>query len=113
MSDNTRKGGASGEHPIMQAVRRKLDSIRDGDLPELEKLNERINRLKDKIDSNPPSLPSGYTIETEQETDGTWIAVVIELPGVMVYGLTREAAIQGVEQLAFQVLTERDKHGDR
>ena len=29
-----------------------------------------------------------FTIETEQEDDGRWIAEVIEIPGAMVYGPT-------------------------
>ena len=29
-----------------------------------------------------------FTIETEQESDGRWIAEVMEIPGVMVYGST-------------------------
>ena len=31
-------------------------------------------------------------VETEREEDGRWIAEVIELPGVMVYGRTRKVA---------------------
>ena len=46
------------------------------------------------------------TIETEREVDGRWIAEVPELPGVMVYGSTRERAIAGVEVLALRVLAE-------
>ena len=46
------------------------------------------------------------TIETEREMDGRWIAEVPELPGVMVYGSTRERAIAGVEVLALRVLAE-------
>jgi predicted RNase H-like HicB family nuclease len=29
------------------------------------------------------------TVESEQEEDGRWLAEVLELPGVMVYGETR------------------------
>ena len=46
-------------------------------------------------------------IETEQEEDGRWIAEVMDLPGVMVYGKTREDAIARVEVLARRVLEER------
>jgi len=45
--------GSSGEHPILQAVRKKLDSIREGTLPELEALNARIDKLK--RESDPPN----------------------------------------------------------
>ncbi|HEY4514966.1 MAG TPA: type II toxin-antitoxin system HicB family antitoxin [Candidatus Paceibacterota bacterium] len=47
-----------------------------------------------------------YTIETEQEIDGRWIAEIIELPGVMAYGETIEQAQAKVEALAFRVLAE-------
>ena len=47
------------------------------------------------------------TIETEQETDGRWIAEVMELPGVMVYGSTIHEAVTKVQALALRVLAER------
>ena len=34
-----------------------------------------------------------FTIETEQEEDGRWIAEVMEIPGAMVYGATPEEAV--------------------
>ena len=46
------------------------------------------------------------TIETEREVDGRWIAEVPELPGVMVYGSTRDEALAQVEVLALRVLAE-------
>ena len=50
-----------------------------------------------------------YTIVTEQETDGRWIAEIVELPGVMKYGSTRVAAITAAEALALRVIVERNK----
>ena len=47
------------------------------------------------------------TLETEQETDGRWLAEVPELAGVMAYGPTRAAAMAKAEALAFRVLAER------
>jgi predicted RNase H-like HicB family nuclease len=47
-----------------------------------------------------------YTIETEQETDGRWLAEIIELPGVMAYGKTPEEAQAKAKALAFRVLAE-------
>jgi len=41
-----------------------------------------------------------FTIECEQEEDGRWIAQVIELPGVLAYGRTREEAMFKVQALA-------------
>ena len=52
------------------------------------------------------------TIETEQETDGRWIAEAPELPGVMAYGVTRDDAMRNVEVLALRVLAERLENGE-
>ena len=46
-------------------------------------------------------------IEIEKEEDGRWIAEIPELPGVMVYGETRNQAISKAEALAFRVLADR------
>ena len=48
-----------------------------------------------------------FTIETEQEEDGRWIAEVRELAGVMQYGRTRVEAIARAEALALRVLAAR------
>ncbi|QBQ54004.1 type II toxin-antitoxin system HicB family antitoxin [Nitrosococcus wardiae] len=53
-----------------------------------------------------------FTIETEQEEDGRWIAEVIELPGVMMYGETRDTAILQVEALALRVLADQIEAGE-
>jgi predicted RNase H-like HicB family nuclease len=52
------------------------------------------------------------TIELDREDDGRWIAEVIELPGVLVYGASRELAIQAVQSLALRVLADRLEHGE-
>lgn len=52
-----------------------------------------------------------FTIETELETDGRWIAEVMELPGVMVYGATPADAVARVQALALRVLAERIECG--
>ena len=54
-----------------------------------------------------------YTIETEQEVDGRWIAEVNEIPGVMKYGKSREEAIAQAEALALRVVAERIENGER
>jgi predicted RNase H-like HicB family nuclease len=53
-----------------------------------------------------------FTIETEQEVDGRWIAEVCELPGVLAYGRTRDEAIARVEALGLRVLADRLENGD-
>jgi predicted RNase H-like HicB family nuclease len=45
-------------------------------------------------------------VEFDRETDSRWIAEVIDLPGVMTYGTTREEALAAVEALAVIVIAE-------
>jgi predicted RNase H-like HicB family nuclease len=51
-------------------------------------------------------------IEIDREDDGRWIAEVPDLPGVMVYGATREQAIAKVRALALRVVAERIECGE-
>jgi predicted RNase H-like HicB family nuclease len=53
-----------------------------------------------------------YTVETEQESDGRWIAEIVEIPGVMKYGRSREEAISQAEALALRVIAERLENGE-
>lgn len=52
------------------------------------------------------------TIELEQEQDGRWLAEVVELPGVLTYGVSREAAVSQAQALALRVIAERLEHGE-
>jgi predicted RNase H-like HicB family nuclease len=54
-----------------------------------------------------------YTIELELETDGRWIADVIDLPGVLVYGATKEEAFAKAQALALRVEAEKLENGER
>jgi predicted RNase H-like HicB family nuclease len=51
-------------------------------------------------------------IEVEQEEDGRWLAQVVELPGVLAYGQTRQEAIDRVKALSLRVLADRLDHGE-
>jgi predicted RNase H-like HicB family nuclease len=51
-------------------------------------------------------------IEIDREDDGRWIAEVPDLPGVMVYGGSREEAISRVKALALRVLADRLDNGE-
>ena len=53
-----------------------------------------------------------YTIECEQEVDGRWLAEVIELPGVLTYGATKNEAIVKAETPALRVIAERLGQGE-
>ena len=48
-----------------------------------------------------------YTIETEREDDGRWIAEVLDLPGVLAYGNTEKEAVAAAQALALRVLADR------
>ena len=52
------------------------------------------------------------TIEIEQEEDRRWIAEIPDLPGIMIYGKTREQAISSVEALALRILADRLEYGE-
>ena len=53
-----------------------------------------------------------YRIETELEVDGRWIADVPDLPGVLVYGTTKDEAIRKAQALSLRVLAERLENGE-
>jgi len=53
-----------------------------------------------------------YTLECEQEDDGRWLAEVLELPGVLAYGASKDEAIVKAETLALRVIAERLEHGE-
>ena len=53
-----------------------------------------------------------FMIDMGQEDDGRIIAEVLELPGVLAYGQTREEAIARAKALALRVLADRLEHGE-
>lgn len=53
-----------------------------------------------------------FTVDLERETDGRWIGEVSELPGVLVYGASRDEAVAKAKALAFRVLADRLEHGE-
>ena len=53
-----------------------------------------------------------FAVEIDREEDGRWIAEVSDLPGVMAYGASREAALAAVESLALRVLADRIDSGE-
>ena len=48
-----------------------------------------------------------YKVETELETDGRWIAEIVDVPGVMAYGTTEKEAVASAQALALRVLADR------
>ena len=53
-----------------------------------------------------------FTVELDREDDGRIIAEVLELPGVMAYGKTREEAIAKVQALALHVVADKLEQGE-
>lgn len=53
-----------------------------------------------------------FTIETEEEADGRWIAEVMEIPGALVYGISSQDALAKAQALALRVLAERLERGE-
>ncbi|MEO8661099.1 MAG: type II toxin-antitoxin system HicB family antitoxin [Bryobacteraceae bacterium] len=52
------------------------------------------------------------TIQLLLETDGRWIGKVPEMPGVLVYGESREDATLKAKALALRVIAEEIEHGE-
>jgi predicted RNase H-like HicB family nuclease len=57
-------------------------------------------------------MPQRFTIETEREVDGRWIAEIPELSGVMAYGATKDEAVARAAALALRVIAERLEQGE-
>ena len=54
-----------------------------------------------------------FRIEVEREDDGRWIAEVVDLPGVLAYGQSRDEAIERAKALSLRVLADRLEHGEQ
>ncbi len=52
------------------------------------------------------------TVNLDREDDSRWIAEVLELAGVLVYGVTQDEAIAKVKALSLRVLADRIEHGE-
>lgn len=55
---------------------------------------------------------SDFTVEIDREEDGRWIGEVVDLPGVLAYGRSRDEAVAKAKALAFRVLADRLEHGE-
>jgi predicted RNase H-like HicB family nuclease len=55
---------------------------------------------------------SDFRVEVEREDDGRWIGEVVDLPGALAYGSSREEAVAKAKALAFRVLADRLEHGE-
>ncbi len=48
-----------------------------------------------------------FEVEFDREDDGRWIAEIVNLPGAMAYGSTREEALAAAEAIALRALADR------
>lgn len=49
-------------------------------------------------------------VEVDREDDGRWFAEVVELPGVLAYGNTRDEAVDAAKALSLRVMADRLEH---
>ena len=59
-----------------------------------------------------PQAVRMLTIDVEREDDGRWLAEIVDLPGVLAYGQTRQEAIERAQALSLRVLADRLEHGE-
>ena len=53
--------------------------------------------------------PQVFRVVFDREVDGRWIAEVPELPGVMVYGESKQEALLRVQALAYRVIADNSQ----
>ena len=68
-----------------------------------------IFRKKRHTDEGPQYV---LHFEVDREEDGRYLVEIMDLPGVMAYGDTEQAAINGAASLALRVLAERIESGE-
>ncbi len=51
-----------------------------------------------------------YVVEVEREEDGGWLAEVLEMPGAVAFGESREEALRAAEALVLRTLADRVEH---
>ena len=53
-----------------------------------------------------------FSIECEREEDGRWIAEIVQIPGAMAYGETRDEAMARAEIVALRLIADQIEHGE-
>jgi predicted RNase H-like HicB family nuclease len=53
-----------------------------------------------------------FSIECEREEDGRWIAEIVQIPGAMAYGETRDEAMARAEIVALRAIADLIEHGE-
>ncbi len=100
----------------LEAAEAILEAISAGRV-QRPQLAEKAARAAEKFDAVRSGLRRGacgkLTVEFDRETDGRWIAEVPELPGVMVYGGSRDDALAKVVVLVRAVLADQAEQSER
>jgi predicted RNase H-like HicB family nuclease len=65
-----------------------------------------LQLVRRETTNNDPAYGPIPRIETEHEDDGRWIAEIPDLPGVLVYGASRDEAVSRVKALALRALAD-------
>jgi predicted RNase H-like HicB family nuclease len=52
------------------------------------------------------------SIECDREEDGRWIAEIVQIPGAMAYGATRDEAMARAEIVALRAIADQIEHGE-
>jgi predicted RNase H-like HicB family nuclease len=60
-----------------------------------------------RLARNGKSQELRFNIETERETDGRWIAEIVDIPGVLAYGRTEARAKANAYAIALRVIADR------
>jgi len=55
---------------------------------------------------------SEFRVAVSREVDGRWIGEIVDIPGVLVYGSTRDEAVNLALSLAARVIAERLANGE-
>ena len=66
--------------------------------------------IRREVLKRPPrerDMQARYRVEIEQEEDGRFVAEVVDLPGVLAYGVSSDEALAQVQALALRVLADR------
>jgi len=68
---------------------------------------------KRKLPQGARSQDLRFTVETELETDGRWIAEIPQVPGAMAYGTTEEEAINKAYAIALRSVADDVEHSQQ
>jgi len=51
-----------------------------------------------------------YVVEVERDEEGRWLAEVLDMPGAVAFGETRDEALRAAEALVLRTIADRVEH---